>query len=161
MNWLDILIIIALLIQIFIGFRQGLIEALFSLIGITGGILLASNFYEPVAGVLGFIPNRSIANVIAFVVILAAVMVVAFLIGRILKAVVSATMFGWLDHLAGAVFEFAMGILLWSVLLALWVKFFGSSQVSQSLLGRILLDRFPLILGLLPSQFDIIRSFFN
>jgi len=54
-----------------------------------------------------------------------------------------------------------MGTVLWGALLATWVKFFGTELVTESAVAAILLDRFPLILALLPGEFDMIRSFFQ
>jgi membrane protein required for colicin V production len=54
-----------------------------------------------------------------------------------------------------------MGAILISALLATVVKFFGEGMVTESALAGFLLDQFPIILGLLPSQFDSIRNFFQ
>ena len=161
MNWLDIVIIVALVIPIFIGLKQGIIKAALSLAGLIIGIVLASNFYEPLSKVLGFIPNEAVANIVAFILILVVVMVIATLLARLLKFIASVTMLGWVDHVGGAIFGFLMGAILWSALLATWVKFFGTGLVTESFLARVLLDKFPLILALLPSEFDAIRDFFQ
>ena len=54
-----------------------------------------------------------------------------------------------------------MGAILISALLATIVKFFGEGIVTDSALAGFLLDKFPIVLGLLPSQFDSIRDFFQ
>ncbi len=161
MNWLDMVILVSLIIPIFIGLKLGIIKAVLSLAGLIIGVVLASNFYKPLAKVLGFISNEDIANIVAFILILVAVMVITTLLVRLLKFIASVAMLGWVDHLGGAVFSFLMGAIFWSALLATWVKFFGTELVIQSLLAEVLLDKFPLILGLFPSEFDTIRSFFQ
>ena len=161
MNWLDIIIIVALVIPAFIGLKQGLIKAGLSLAGLIIGVILAGNFYQLLSKRLAFIPNEDVANVVAFILILVAVMVIAVVLTRLLKFAVSVTMLGWVDHLGGAVFGFLMGAILWSALLATWVKFFGTELVTESFLASVLLDKFPLILALLPEEFDAIRSFFQ
>jgi membrane protein required for colicin V production len=88
-------------------------------------------------------------------------MVLAAFLSRLLKFLVSIVMLGWVDHLGGAVFGFLMGTILWSVLLATWVKFFGTELVTDSFMAALLLDKFPLILGLLPGEFDAVRNFFQ
>jgi len=70
-------------------------------------------------------------------------------------------MLGWVDHLGGAVFGVVAGAILWGALLAIWVKFFGAGPVTESFLAAVLLDKFPLVLALLPSEFDAIRDFFQ
>jgi len=37
----------------------------------------------------------------------------------------------------------------------------AGSIITESIVAAILLDRFPLILALLPDEFDVIRSFFQ
>ena len=161
MHWLDIVIVLVVVIPVFIGLRQGIIKAALSLVGLIVGIMLASNFYEPLAKVLGFIPNQDIANIVAFILILAVAMVIATLLAHLLKFLASVTMLGWIDHAGGAIFGFLIGAIFCSALLAVWVQFFGTGLATESFLAETLLDKFPLILGLLPSEFDAIRDFFQ
>jgi membrane protein required for colicin V production len=161
MNWLDIIIIIALIVPIFTGLMQGLIKAALSLAGIIVGVVLASNFYEDFAGVLGFISNEDVANIVAFIIILVLVFIIANVIAFFLRATIKALTLGWVDRAGGAVFGFVMGAILISALLATIVKFFGEGIVTDSALAGFLLDKFPIVLGLLPSQFDSIREFFQ
>ena len=161
MNWLDIVIAVALVLPIFTGLKQGLIKAALSLAGIIVGVLLASNFYQQLAGALGFISNEDIANVVAFVIILVIVMVIANIIAALLKVTAKAVMLGWVDRLGGAIFGFLMGAIFMGAILATFVKFFGTGLVTESFLAGILLDKFPLVLALLPGEFDVIRDFFK
>jgi membrane protein required for colicin V production len=161
MNWLDIIIIIALIIPIFTGLMQGLIKAALSLAGIIVGVVLASNFYEDFAGVLSFISNEDVANIVAFIIILVLVFIIANVIAFFLRATIRALTLGWIDRVGGAVFGFVMGAIVISAMLATVVKFFGEGIVTESALAGFLLDKFPIILGLLPSQFDSIRDFFQ
>ena len=160
MNWLDIVITVALIIPIFTGLKQGLVKAALSLAGLIVGVILASNFYEQLAGVLGFISNEDIANVAAFIIILVVVMIIANVVAALLKFTAKAVMLGWIDRLGGAVFGFLMGAIFMGAILASLVKFFGTGLASESWLAGILLDKFPLVLALLPSEFDTIRDFF-
>ncbi|MBA7628946.1 hypothetical protein ES703_36443 [subsurface metagenome] len=69
---------------------------------------------------------------------------------------------GWVNRLGGAVFGFLLGAILCGALLATWVKFIGpASAIIESGLAMILLDRFPMVLALLPDEFATIRSFFQ
>ena len=161
MNWLDIIIIIALIVPVFTGFMQGLIKSALSLAGIIVGIVLASNFYQNFAGALTFISNEDVANIVAFIIILALVFIIAQVIAFFLRATIKALLLGWVDRVGGAVFGFIMGAILISALLATVVQFFGEGLVTESVLAGFLLDKFPIILGLLPSEFDGIREFFQ
>ena len=162
MNWLDILLIVLLVIPAFIGLRQGLIKAVLSLVGLIIGVVLAGHFYQPVSHIFGFINNEKAAYILAFILILALVMLAAFLLARLLKAIISTVMLGWIDNIGGAVLGFLSGFIFLSAMLAIWVKFFSSELVTESFLGKVMLDYFPLILGLLPGDFgNDIRSFFQ
>ncbi|GAI66173.1 unnamed protein product, partial [marine sediment metagenome] len=47
MNWLDIVIIVAIAIPTFIGLRMGIIKAALSLAGLIVGVILAGLYYVP------------------------------------------------------------------------------------------------------------------
>ena len=66
----------------------------------------------------------------------------------------------WLS-LAGAALGFVLGAIFCGAILAIWVKFLGAGAIADSGIATLLLDRFPLVLALLPSEFDGIRSFFQ
>lgn len=161
MNWLDIVIIVTLIIPIFLGLMLGLVRTVLSLVGIIVGIILASNFYRELAGVLTFVSNQSIANIVAFIIILVGVILLAILAAILLRAILRAMTLGWVDRVGGAILGFVTGAMVISAILASIVKFFGPALVTESLLAGVLLDKFPIILGLLPSEFDVIRNFFQ
>lgn len=162
MNWLDIILIVLLVVPTFIGLRKGLIKAALSFAGLLIGVALAGYCYQPVSKLFGFIPNENIAYILAFILILVLVMVAAFFLARLLKSVIKVVMLGWVDNVGGAVLGFLSGFILLSAILATWVKFFGSELIINSFLGKVMLDYFPLILGLLPGEFgDDIRNFFQ
>jgi len=125
------------------------------------GVVLASNFYQQLGGALDFITDEAVANIVAFILILVVVMVIANVLAALLKYTAKAILLGWVDRLGGAVFGFLMGAIFMGALLATLVKFFGAGLVTESFLAGILLDKFPLVLGLLPSEFDIVRDFFK
>jgi membrane protein required for colicin V production len=162
MNGLDILLIVLLFVPTFIGLRKGLIKAALYFAGLLIGVVLAGHLYQPVSKLFGFISNENVAYILAFILILVLVMVAAFFLARLLKSVIKIVMLGWVDNVGGAVLGFLSGFIFLSAILATWVKFFGSSWVINSFLGKVMLDYFPLILGLLPGEFgDDIRNFFQ
>jgi membrane protein required for colicin V production len=158
---IDLIIIIALLASLLVGLFQGFALTLLSLIGSVVGVLLASHYYSQLAGVLKFISNPGAADIVAFVVILIAVLIIAAIIGGVLKSVLSAIKLGCVDRIAGAVLGLLLGTLFVGAILAGIVKFFGQSAVTESAIARILLDKVPFVLSLLPGQFDTIRNFFR
>jgi len=162
MNWLDIVVIVLIAIPTVIGLGRGLIHAVLSLAGVIVGIILAGQFHAALAERLTFIAQLSIANVVAFAIIIIGVMIIALIIASVLKWIVTTVMLGWINRLGGAVFGFFLGAIFCSALLAIWVKFLGvEGAVADSVIAPLLLDRFPMILALLPGEFDGIRSFFQ
>ena len=162
MNWLDIVLLVIMAGGIFVGLRIGLIKATLSLVGLILGIILAGRFYVPLSEQLTFIPQASVAEVVAFAIILIGIMLIASILAAVLKWLASLVMLGWVNRLGGAVLGLVLGALLCSALLATWAKFFGAAgAVGESALAVVLLDRFPAVLALLPDEFDVIRSFFR
>ena len=162
MNWLDIVITVVVVIATFWGLRTGIIKAVLSLAGLIVGIILAGHYYVPLAEQLAFISQAGIARIVAFAIILIGVMVIAGVLASVLKWIASVVMLGWVNRLGGAVFGLVLGAIFCSALLATWVKFLGIGvAITESGLAAILLDRFPMVLALLPGEFDAIRSFFQ
>ena len=161
MNWIDIVIAIYLILSVIGGAMQGLIRSVLSLLGMIIGVVLAANFYEKLATVFGFIHNQTVANVISFVLIVGAVVIIAAIVGSALRSVIKAIHLGLVDGLGGAVFGLAMGAISAGALLAVVIKLTGSELIANSALAGFLLDKFPMVLGFLPSEFDVIRDFFK
>ena len=161
MNWLDIVIAIARVVPIVTGLMQGLIKAALTLVGLIVVVVLAGNFYQQLGGLLTFISNPDIANIVAYIIILVLVVIAATIIASLLKITAKAITLGWLDHLGGAIFGFFMGAIFMGAILATFVKFFGSGLITESVLATFLLDKFPIVLGFLPAEFDSVRDFFQ
>ena len=163
MTWLDIVIIVILAISTFFGLRTGIIKAVLSLAGVILGVVLAGRFYTALADVLPFFSeNSNAAKIVAFAIILIGVMVIAVILARLLKWAASAVMLNWVNQLGGAVFGLALASIFCGALLAIWVKWLGiGSTISESFISVFLLDKFPLVLALLPDEFDAVRSFFQ
>ncbi len=162
MNWLDIVIIAVIAFSIFLGFKAGIIRAVLSLAGLIIGVILAGRYYVPFSEQLSFIPQAGVAKIVAFAIILIGVMIVAGVLASLLKWAASVVMLGWVNRLGGALFGLALGAILCSALLAIWIKFLGiAGAIVESILARILSDYFTVVLALLPGEFDTIRSFFQ
>ena len=162
MNWLDIVIAIILVINLLVGLKAGLIKMVISLAGLVLAIFLAGRYYLSLAGRLTFISSDRAANVVAYVAILIGVMVVAAIVAWLLSKLASAIMLGWLNHLGGAILGVIMAGFFVGAILAIWAKYGGGgTTINNSFLGAFLVDKFPLVLALLPGEFDTIRSFFK
>jgi len=162
MSWLDIVIMVVVAIATFWGLRIGIIKAVLSLAGLIVGVILAGRFYVPLSQQLTFIPQVGIAKIVAFAIILVGIMVIAGVLANLLKWAASIMMLGWVNRLGGAVFGLVLGAIFCSALLAIWVKFLGvAGVISESILTAVLLHYFPMVLALLPGEFDAVRSFFQ
>jgi len=162
MTWLDLVIVIAIAISTFLGLRTGIIKAVLSLAGLIVGVILAGRYYVPFSEQLSFVPQESVAKILAFIIILAVVMIIARVLASVLGKLTSLVLLGWVNRLGGAVLGFVVGALFCSALLAIWVKFVGIvDPIAESGLATVLVDRLPMVLALLPDDFDAVRSFFQ
>lgn len=162
MNWLDIVILILIAVPTVTGLKIGIIKALFTVVGMIVGVVLAGRFSEQLGGVLTFISDPGWAKVAAFAIILIAVMIIASVLAVVIKWVISAVLLGWVNRLGGAVLGFIMGAVFCGALLSIWVKFIGAGEtIDSSAMARFLLDIFPFVLALLPAEFDSVRSVFQ
>ncbi len=163
MSWLDIVLVIVLAAGAFLGLRIGIIKAVLFLTGVIVGVVLAGQYYVALADALPFFSETSsAAKIVAFAIILIVVMVIAAVAARFLKWTASAMMLGWVNHLGGAALGLVLGAIFCGALLAIWVKWLGAGDtITESMIAPVLLDKFPMVLGLLPDEFDAVRSFFQ
>jgi membrane protein required for colicin V production len=161
MNWVDIVIIIYLGLSVLTGFMEGLIRTVLSIVGLIIGILLASHFYKQLGNILTFISNKNWANITAFIIILVAVMIIAAIIGLILRSIIKAIMLGWVDKVGGAAIGLILGALSISALLAIIMKYHPLDVITNSAFAGFFLNKFPVVLKLLPSEFSTIKNFFK
>ena len=161
MNWLDIVILALIVIPTLIGLKVGIIKAVLSVVGVIVGVILAGRYYVAFAEHLTFISQPSLAKIAAFAIILIGVMIIAAVLASLIKWAVSAVMLGWVNRIGGAVLGLVLGAILCGAALALWVNVFGAGEtITNSGLAAFLLKHFPVVLGLLPGEFDSVRSFF-
>jgi len=161
MNWLDIVIIVVAVLLGIVGLRQGIIRTVFGIAGLIGGIVLAGRYYGGLAAVLS--PSGATwANIAAYAIILIATLIVAGVVGWLVAKLVHIVMLGWLDRLVGCVLGVIIGGLSCAAILAIVGKYYPGTEavISQSVIAKFLMGGFPLLLALLPKEFDFIRDFF-
>ena len=120
MNPLDWLLAILLTYSVLRAVMRGFFQEAFALGGLILGFLLACWFYRPLAVDLkGLINSPLIAQLAAFLLLLAITMIIATLLGKLLSRTASAVGLGFADRLLGALFGLVRGsILAIAVLLA-------------------------------------------
>jgi len=162
MNWLDIVILVALAIAVIVGLKLGLIKAVLLLAGVIVGVVLAGHYSGPLGERLTFISSVGVAKGVAFVIIMIAVLVVAAIAASLLTWAARLVMLGWVNRLGGAILGLFLGAFFCGALLAMWVHFLGMSQViADSAIATVLLDRLPVVLALLPGEFGSVRALFH
>jgi membrane protein required for colicin V production len=163
MNWVNIAIIVVGIIFALIGLRQGIIRTLFTLAGLIGGVVLAGNYYQSLANVLSS-EGASWAGIAAFAIILIATLIVANIIGSLIARLLHLLMLGWVDRVFGFILGAGVGGVLCAAILAIVGKYLpgiGQDLIGESSLAKLLMEQFPLLLALLPQEFDFIRNFFR
>ncbi len=155
MHWLDIVIIIVAALVGFTGLRNGLIRMAFGLAGLIGGIALAGRFYGGLAAV--FTPDEATwARILAYVIILASTIVVAGVAGWFVSRLAHLAMLGWLDRIGGLVVGVFIGGLLCAAVLVVLGVYNPAVQeaINASAVASFFVGGLPLLLALLPDQFD-------
>jgi membrane protein required for colicin V production len=142
MNLVDIVILLLLALSAIQGFRSGLIQCVFSLAGLIAGIAVASWHYKRFA--YEFAPvvhSYALSAVIWFCLITLAVMLVAGVLGMLVKGLVRGIGLGWLDSLLGLIFGLLRGAVLATLCIVILAAFYpdttwlGDAQLSRYFLG--------------------------
>jgi membrane protein required for colicin V production len=162
MNWLDIVLLIIMAVFTVMGIKQGIIKVLFTLVGGIVGVILAGRFSESLGDKLSFISNSGTAKIVAFVLILVVVMIIAAILAMVIKKIAETILLGWINRLGGGILGLVLGALFCGAVLAMWLKFRGDSDViTGSVISDFLINKFKIVLGLLPGDFKSIQDFFN
>ena len=158
MNWLDIVIVLVIAFFAISAFRAGLIREVVTLVSVALGVVVAGLFYDDLArDVLVFIDNEKTALIVSFLILLGAVYLAGQLIAVMLKQAASLLLLGRADHAGGALFGLIKGLIVVEVLLVLLVTYpqMGlQTAIDGSALASVFLDAAPLLLLVLPDEFE-------
>ncbi len=158
MNWLDIVIVLVIVFFASTAFRAGLIREVVTLVSVVVGVVIAGIFYDDLArDVLTFIDNEKTALIVSFLVLLGAIYLAGQLVAVMLKQVAALLFLGWADRTGGALFGLIKGLIVVEVLLILLVTYpqLGlKGDIDGSPLASVFLDVAPLLLLVLPNEFE-------
>ena len=159
MHWIDLLIVGVIAWFTFRAFANGLIWEVSSLLSVILGVVVAGLLYDDLSESLDFlIDDATWRNLISFVAIFAGVVVIGLLTARALRRMASLLLLGPLDHLGGAAFGFAKGLLVVQVALILLAVYPPSeglaAAVDDSAIAPLFLDSAPVAEVALPSEFN-------
>ena len=164
MNPIDLLILVLVVGGGFLGWVNGVVKWLFTFLGLIVGVVVASRLYKTLDWAIPLVDSDGLRQFIIFVLILVAVSVGAWILGRAVKMTLSILMLGWVDRVAGMAVGLSVGLLGASAI-ALAVNSIPVDEVQQaveeSLLASTLLDGTSFLRGLMPSEFDVRSSLFG
>lgn len=159
MSWLDLFILATAVSLAVAGLLKGAVKLILPMVGLTFGVVAAIRFYQPLASRL-LSSDSGLARLVAFAIILAAILVVTGLVANIATKTLSVLMLGWLNRLAGLAAGAALGTLLSLVLILLASHYIDlEPAVKGSALVSRLLDNLPFILRLVPEDFRRVADF--
>lgn len=158
MNWLDIVIILIIGWFTLSAYNAGIIREVVTLVASVLAVVVAGLYYDNLAtDVLVFVEDDTGAKVVSFLILLASVFLMGQLAATLLKRTASLLMLGWADHMAGAAFGFLKGVVIIEAVLILFVTYPSlelENAIQDSGLAQIFLDGVPILLGLLPDEFE-------
>src|SRR4051812_19160378 len=169
---IDVVFLILLLLAVFKGLRNGLIVALFSLIGFIVGIAIAVKFSAVAAEYIGQAVNVSQRwmPLIAFVVVFVLVVMLVRLGARALQGVVEVAMLGWLNRLGGVLFYALLYIFIFSIVLSYFTQtHFIKPETAQASvtypfiepLGPKIIDSLSAVVPLFKNMFAQLETYFS
>lgn len=139
MNWLDVLIIIALGTSVVIGVLRGFVRECFSLASYAIGYFTASGTYAFFSAHLGgIIKNPQAREILSFGVIFILAVILVNLAGRLLRKLISkAKGLSMVDRSVGFLFGFCRGVLILSLIMIPLSLFpvIGSASIRNSTLA--------------------------
>ena len=112
MNWLDMMLIAILAVSIVASFAKGFTREVIGLVAAVAALLCGSWFYR-IAGdvVRPWVGSREVANLCGFLLIVAAVIVLGWLVSLLVSRMMKAVGLSWLDRLLGLAFGVARGVI--------------------------------------------------
>jgi uncharacterized membrane protein required for colicin V production len=158
MNWLTIVLLVFIGLLSFRAYRNGFVRELVSLSAVILAIPLAGIFYDDMLPKVDpIIDNEKLASLISFLAIFLGVVIAGQVASYLLREAVRMLNLGALDSVAGGLFGFLKAVIAAQAVLSAFVLFPSPDlhgSIEDSELAQRLLDTAPLVLALLPGQFD-------
>lgn len=158
MDWLTIILVLAMAMVSYRGYRNGFVRELVSLGAVVLAIPVAGLFYDDMYPKIDpIIGNDLAANLVSFLAILGGVIIGGQVAAHLLKQAVAALNLGGLDHVAGGAFGLVKALLLAQAVLIVSVAYPKPNlqdEIDRSPVASGLLEGAPIVLGVLPGVFD-------
>ncbi|MDY6835426.1 MAG: CvpA family protein [Chloroflexota bacterium] len=159
---MDAVIVIVALFSGFIGLSQGIFGTLFATIGLLLGVNQAGIFYKSLAEDIS--PSPHWPEIVAFSIILGGMLLAATLIGHGIRSLLHLEVYGIPARLGGGLIGIFVGLFFSAAVFCLILNISYDAMdddISNSTLAEALIYDFPLMLQLLPGEFDSVNTFFE
>jgi len=148
---IDLIFVVLMVLAIFKGFSRGLVVAVFSFFAIIAGLAAALKLSASLAGYLESSEHLSLKWLpfIAFIIIMAVVIIIVRLLAGIIRKSFQLLMLGWVDTIGGILLYMLIYLTVYSVILffAEKVHMIGSEQIQASKVYSFIEPLGPKILG--------------
>ena len=113
MNIFDWVLVAVFVVSALLGLKWGLVQSILNFVAIYVAMLVGAQIADGlVARVTDDVQNESVATAIGYVVIFLGVFIIAQIVGRIIRPMLTIIFLGWVDKLGGVV----VGVLLGGIL---------------------------------------------
>lgn len=129
MALIDWLIVVVVLVSVLSAAKNGFFLEIFSLAGALVGLVLASwNYQRLLPWITRWIHSLPAAEALSFLLIALGVMLLAGLLGRVIRWSVHSIGLGWADRFMGALFGFVKGFVLVTIAVLVIAAFFPQAS---------------------------------
>ena len=111
MNPIDLLVLVLVVGGGFLGWVNGVVKWLFTFLGFVAGVFIASRLYKTLDWAIPMVDSDGLRQFITFALIVVAVSLGAWMLGRAVKMTLSMLMLGWVDRGAGMAVGLLVGLL--------------------------------------------------
>jgi len=113
MNIFDWVLFVVFVVGALLGLKWGLVQSVLNFVAVYVAMLVGAQFADRlVARVTDDVQNESVAAAIGYVVIFLGVFIIAQIVGKIIRAMLTVIFLGWVDKLGGVVVGLLLGAIL-------------------------------------------------
>jgi membrane protein required for colicin V production len=157
MNWLDVVLLVILAASVFTSFRKGFSREVIGLVAVVLALLLGSWFYGTAGALFApYLSSTAAAHFAGFLLVFCGVLVLGAVVGAIVGKFLRVTGLSIFDHILGAGFGLARGVLI-AVALVLGMMAFSPSgrppeSVVRSRTAPYVVDAAKLVASIAPHE---------
>lgn len=113
MNIFDWVLVAVFVVGALLGLKWGLVQSVLNFVSVYIAMLVGAQFADGlVARITDDVQNESVATAIGYVVIFLGVFIIAQIVGKIIRAMLTIVFLGWVNKLGGVVVGLLLGAIL-------------------------------------------------